>query len=82
MKGGKKVNIQIRFLSVINDQVPTRNIPLKVCSAMVLEKLYYHKNLHIFVAVPRNSLTGLQSTITTLPCTDYKTEVLNLSLPA
>ena len=35
------------------------------------------------VAAPRTSLTGLQSTVTTLPDTHYKTEVLDslLSIP-
>ena len=34
-----------------------------------------------FVAVPRTSLAGLQSTVTALPCTDYKTDVLDSLLP-
>ena len=33
------------------------------------------------VALPRTSLTGLQFTVTALPSTDYKTEVLDSLLP-
>ena len=38
--------------------------------------------LGFFVAVPRTSLAGLQSTVTTLPCTYYKTEVNDSPLSA
>ena len=34
-----------------------------------------------FVAAPRTSLAGLQSTITALPCANYKTEMLDSLLP-
>ena len=30
----------------------------------------------LITKAPRDSLAGLQSTVTALPCTDYKTEVL------
>ena len=36
----------------------------------------------VFVAVPRTTLAGLQSTVTALPCTDYMTKVLDSLLSA
>ena len=35
-----------------------------------------------FVAAPRTSLAGLLSTVTALPCTDYKIEMLESLLSA
>ena len=34
-------------------------------------------NMFSLVAAPRASLAGLQSTVTALPCTNYKIEVLD-----
>ena len=56
---------------------------------LILQNLIFSLNFDLvtlmfcFVAVPRTSLEELQSTVTTLPCTHYRTEVLDslLSIP-
>ena len=44
--------------------------------------IFTNKLVPFFVAAPRTSLAGLQSIVITLPCTNYKTEVLHSLLSA
>ena len=48
------------------------------------DQSFVYSSCWFFVAAPRTSLAGLQSTVNVFPCTAFKTEVLNsfLSLPS